>query len=346
MRKRPATLFILFLAQVFRLRRARAARFLIMNRKRYLSVTNFDALQHYKDRNPIWIKLHCAILDDYEFSALPDETKFHAVSLMLLASRLNNKFPDDEAWLRRRIGANVEINLKVLLEIDFLEVVKEEKTSAKNAANARKSKKINDDPASATLDDAGKDASPEQNRTEQKRTEQKRTQHNTPDEDENGRAESGADAKNVVVVVGDFKSFSGTESEAENEAENGNQNQAKTFGNKSDSAGEVNGSVSRFSLEDCLKYARQSDGVKNPNALANNLHQTGKADAFIMAMLYPREAEAETAKIYGSPIGFTNDPCSICFGAKLSDTDGKGYRRCVHCKDERGKATGREPSGC
>jgi len=98
-----------------------------MSRKRYLRVRNFDALQHYKDRNPIWIKIYCSILEDYDFARLPDETKFHAVGLMLLASRSNNKFPDDERWLRAKINAEKEINLDLLLEIRFLEVVKDEK---------------------------------------------------------------------------------------------------------------------------------------------------------------------------------------------------------------------------
>ena len=82
-----------------------AGRVKIMSRQRYLRVRNFEQFQHYKERNPIWIKLYCSLLDDYEFAQLPDQTKFHAVGLMLLASRLNNKFPSDEPWLRAKINA-------------------------------------------------------------------------------------------------------------------------------------------------------------------------------------------------------------------------------------------------
>lgn len=287
-----------------------------MSRKRYLSVSNFDALQHYKDRNPIWIKLHCSILDDYNFSALPDETKFHAVGLMLLASRLNNKFPDDEAWLRQKIGANSEINLKILLEIRFLEVIREEKPDAKNATNARKSNKTNGELASAILDDAENCDSAEQNRTEENRTE-----HNTTQQSENETRRAEADAKNVVVC--DFGNSSKTYEE------NGN---PKT----------VNKNGSMFSLADCLKYARQSENVKNPEGLANTLFKTGSADALIMAKLYPEEAAREQ---FGAPIKFTDEPCTACFGAKMSDVDGKGFRACLHCKNERGKSTGFEPKG-
>ena len=34
------------------------------------SVKNWDEFQHYKDRNPPWIKLHNHLLDDYEFEML------------------------------------------------------------------------------------------------------------------------------------------------------------------------------------------------------------------------------------------------------------------------------------
>jgi hypothetical protein len=97
---------------------------------------------------------------------------------MLLASRLNNKFPDDERWLRQKINANSEINLNLLLEIKFLAVVSDEKSSQKKQRIARNSNKTQGEPASAILDDAENCASAEQNRTEQKRTEHNTTQHN------------------------------------------------------------------------------------------------------------------------------------------------------------------------
>jgi hypothetical protein len=141
--------------------------------------------------------------------------------------------------------------------------------------------------------------------------------------------------ENGVVVGVDFKYFS----------EPKNENKNKAVFNKSDSAVNDRSHLSRFSMEDCLKYAKQSDGVKNPNALANNLYQTGNADAFIMAMLYPAELLAVERETFGEPTNFTNEPCAICFGAKMSDVDGKGYRKCEHCKNEKGNSTGLEPKG-
>lgn len=47
---------------------------------------NWLEFQHYKDRSPIWIKLHRRILDDYEFHCLPLASKAIAPLLWLLAS--------------------------------------------------------------------------------------------------------------------------------------------------------------------------------------------------------------------------------------------------------------------
>lgn len=47
---------------------------------------NWEEFQHYKDRDPLWIKLHKKLLDDYEFQSLPVESRALAPMLWLLAS--------------------------------------------------------------------------------------------------------------------------------------------------------------------------------------------------------------------------------------------------------------------
>lgn len=47
---------------------------------------NWSSFQHYKDRSPSWIKLHKALLDDYEFQCLPVASRALAPMLWLLAS--------------------------------------------------------------------------------------------------------------------------------------------------------------------------------------------------------------------------------------------------------------------
>ncbi len=53
-----------------------------------MSITpkNWDEFQHYKDRSPIWIKLHRKLLDNYDFHRLPVASKALAPLLWLLAS--------------------------------------------------------------------------------------------------------------------------------------------------------------------------------------------------------------------------------------------------------------------
>ena len=55
-----------------------------------LTPKNWKSFQHYKDRSPSWIKLHKALLDDYEFSCLPIASKALAPMLWLLASEYDD----------------------------------------------------------------------------------------------------------------------------------------------------------------------------------------------------------------------------------------------------------------
>lgn len=47
---------------------------------------NWDRFQHYKNRNPPWIKLHKDILDDYDWWQLPVASRALAPCLWILAS--------------------------------------------------------------------------------------------------------------------------------------------------------------------------------------------------------------------------------------------------------------------
>jgi hypothetical protein len=55
-----------------------------------LTPKNWKSFQHYKDRAPSWIKLHKALLDDYEFACLPVASKALAPMLWLLASEYDD----------------------------------------------------------------------------------------------------------------------------------------------------------------------------------------------------------------------------------------------------------------
>lgn len=154
--------------------------------------------------------------------------------------------------------------------------------------------------------------------------------------------EKDTDRQKESVSVDDSNSFQNEDAKRENE--NGllkNGSSPETSNGKS--------KHSQFSIEECLKYVEvcqsKGDKIENARALASHLHKSGEADAFIMATLYPVQQETLDREKFGAPIKFTNQPCSVCFGAKMADTDGKGYRACEHCKNERNKSTGFEPQG-
>lgn len=93
--------------------------------KDYLSVPNWDEMQHYKDRTPPWIKLQNELLENYEFECLPDASKAHLLCIWLLASRTNNKMNPDPRWIGRKIGANSEVDINILIKSGFLQLNQE-----------------------------------------------------------------------------------------------------------------------------------------------------------------------------------------------------------------------------
>jgi len=87
----------------------------------FFRVTNWDQYQHYKDRDPTWIKLYARLLDDYAFATLPDNTKWHLIGIFLLASKQGNRIPGDPRWVRKKIAARTRVDLEALLAAGFIE---------------------------------------------------------------------------------------------------------------------------------------------------------------------------------------------------------------------------------
>ena len=100
--------------------------------KTMFSVKNWDEFQHYKDRNPPWIKLHNHLLDDYEFEMLGDSAKGHLLCIWMLASRTKNEMPFDERWITKKIGASSKVNLQDLVNAGFIIVEHDASTSLHN----------------------------------------------------------------------------------------------------------------------------------------------------------------------------------------------------------------------
>jgi len=87
----------------------------------YYKINNWKKFQHYKDRNPPWIKLHQSMLDDEKFMCLQDDSKLQLIMLFLLAARVDNKICGDEKFLRNRLGIE-NVNLEPLISSGFLSV--------------------------------------------------------------------------------------------------------------------------------------------------------------------------------------------------------------------------------
>ncbi len=87
----------------------------------YFSVKNWEEYQHYKDRDPEWIKLYARLLENYDFSLLPDPSKWHLVGIFLLASRYKNKIPLDPQWVAKRISAFGPVDLSLLKNAGFID---------------------------------------------------------------------------------------------------------------------------------------------------------------------------------------------------------------------------------
>lgn len=88
-----------------------------------LTPKNWDKFQHYKDRNPPWIKLHRDLLNNKEFMRLPLASKALAPLLWLLASEsVDGSFDADidELEFRLRLSKDdISKGLKPLIDNGF-----------------------------------------------------------------------------------------------------------------------------------------------------------------------------------------------------------------------------------
>lgn len=88
----------------------------------YLRIRNWAKYQHYKKRNPAWVKLYSSLLDDYEFGCLQDASKLLAILLILLAARTNNRIPNDPTWIQKKLHLEAAPDLDALISCRFIEL--------------------------------------------------------------------------------------------------------------------------------------------------------------------------------------------------------------------------------
>jgi hypothetical protein len=84
-------------------------------------VRNWDQFQHYRDRNPPWIKLHFSLLSSRDWVMLDDASRVLAIACMLVASRNDGLVDADPDYMRRVAYLNKPPNFKPLIACGFLE---------------------------------------------------------------------------------------------------------------------------------------------------------------------------------------------------------------------------------
>lgn len=85
----------------------------------YYEIPTWKDYQHYKDRDPPWIKLHFSILSSPTWVMLDDASRTLAIACMLIASRNHGKVPSNPDYLSRVAYLNT-VNFKPLIDIGFL----------------------------------------------------------------------------------------------------------------------------------------------------------------------------------------------------------------------------------
>jgi hypothetical protein len=94
---------------------------------------NWNEFQHYKDRSPIWIKLHKRLLDDFDFQSMPVASRALAPMMWLLASEYENgEIPSETRKIAFRLRMTLEELAQAfepLLRRGFFEIIGEDDLS-------------------------------------------------------------------------------------------------------------------------------------------------------------------------------------------------------------------------
>lgn len=87
-----------------------------------LRIREWAKYQHYRDRNPPWIKLHIELITSFTWIALDDASRLLAVICMMLAGRTDNKIPLDRDFIQRSAYLKKRPNIQPLIDCGFAEV--------------------------------------------------------------------------------------------------------------------------------------------------------------------------------------------------------------------------------
>jgi hypothetical protein len=86
----------------------------------FYSIKNWAQFQHYKDRNPAWIKMHVALLSSEDWVMLDDASRLLAVVCMLIASKHEGRVPNKPDYIKRVAYLDQTPDLAPLISCGFL----------------------------------------------------------------------------------------------------------------------------------------------------------------------------------------------------------------------------------
>lgn len=115
----------------------------------FFRIKSWSKYQHYKKRNPPWIKLHRELLQSRVWVVLDDASRVLALASMMLAAATNNKISTDPLYLQRVAYLSGPPDLKRLAELDFIEFIDDSENDVTVAVLADASKRV--DVASLSL---------------------------------------------------------------------------------------------------------------------------------------------------------------------------------------------------
>lgn len=88
-------------------------------------IVEWARYQHYRDRDPPWIKLHRDLLTSRTWVDSDDRSRLLAIACMLIAAGTENKIPADAKHVKRRAYFDWEPDFAPLVEVGFIELVSE-----------------------------------------------------------------------------------------------------------------------------------------------------------------------------------------------------------------------------
>lgn len=103
----------------------------------FIQIVNWATHQHYKDRNPPWIKLHRELLTSETWVSSSNDDRVLAIAIMMLASECGNKIPANARYIQRRAYLDKEPDLSGLIALNFIEIIEENDDASKPQASAR-----------------------------------------------------------------------------------------------------------------------------------------------------------------------------------------------------------------